>query len=304
MMSDITRDPIAGAVGDPQLRRPSWPVSAFIDGGFAVGAYLASYWLRFDSERLAAFLPGAWSTMPVVGAMRRGALAGAYARRPRVDWLSGSSLRRGNSARSRPDSLLGVLSRDSRGSRGRVRRRRGAAVDCRHRVAGRVGAESAGARSRLRARGGRRARRSRRGDDARPSSWEPLPLPELLKALVLKDLKLKYRGSVFGFLWSLANPLLMIVVYTLAFTFILGMRSEMFVFYLMLGPALLDVLRQLRMMSTASIVDNARPSEDRAVSARDSADRHGALQFAQYLLTIAVFLPVMMLWYRMPPSRR
>ena len=71
-------------------------------------------------------------------------------------------------------------------------------------------------------------------------------IASLLKRLVLKDLKLKYRGSVFGFLWSLANPLLMIVVYTIAFTFILRIRSEMFVFYLMLGPAGVDVLRQLR----------------------------------------------------------
>jgi ABC-type polysaccharide/polyol phosphate export permease len=34
----------------------------------------------------------------------------------------------------------------------------------------------------------------------------------LLRNLVLKDLKLKYRGSVIGFLWSLANPLLMAAV--------------------------------------------------------------------------------------------
>ena len=48
----------------------------------------------------------------------------------------------------------------------------------------------------------------------------------LLRNLVLKDLKLKYRGSVFGFLWSLANPLLMVVVYTVAFTYILRIRSQ------------------------------------------------------------------------------
>ena len=58
---------------------------------------------------------------------------------------------------------------------------------------------------------------------------------ELLKNLVLKDIKLKYRGSVFGFLWSLANPLLMMVVYTVAFTHILRIRREGFVFSLMLG---------------------------------------------------------------------
>src|SRR5262249_459507 len=58
---------------------------------------------------------------------------------------------------------------------------------------------------------------------------------EFLKNLVLKDLKLKYRGSVFGFLWSLVNPLLMIVVYTIAFTYILRVRSAGFVFYVMVG---------------------------------------------------------------------
>ena len=47
----------------------------------------------------------------------------------------------------------------------------------------------------------------------------------LLRNLVVKDLKLKYRGSVLGFVWSLANPLLMIAVYTIAFTYILRLRT-------------------------------------------------------------------------------
>src|SRR5262245_33310229 len=40
---------------------------------------------------------------------------------------------------------------------------------------------------------------------------------ELIRNLVLKDLKLKYRDSALGFLWSLANPLLLILFTSLFF---------------------------------------------------------------------------------------
>src|SRR5687768_7571694 len=78
----------------------------------------------------------------------------------------------------------------------------------------------------------------------------------LLLNLVFKDLKLKYRGSVFGFLWSLANPLLMIAVYTIAFTYILGLRRADFVFYLMLGVLAWTFFASSLMMSTGAIADN------------------------------------------------
>src|SRR5687767_7448670 len=35
---------------------------------------------------------------------------------------------------------------------------------------------------------------------------------QLIRSLVAKDLKLKYRGSVLGFVWSLVSPLLMLGV--------------------------------------------------------------------------------------------
>lgn len=41
---------------------------------------------------------------------------------------------------------------------------------------------------------------------------------QLLTALTVRDLKARYRGSVLGFFWSLANPLLLLGVYTLVFT--------------------------------------------------------------------------------------
>lgn len=40
----------------------------------------------------------------------------------------------------------------------------------------------------------------------------------LIQSLVARDLKARYRGSVLGFLWSFANPLLLLSIYTFVFT--------------------------------------------------------------------------------------
>lgn len=41
---------------------------------------------------------------------------------------------------------------------------------------------------------------------------------QLIAALTARDLKARYRGSILGFFWSLANPLMLLAVYTLVFT--------------------------------------------------------------------------------------
>jgi lipopolysaccharide transport system permease protein len=52
------------------------------------------------------------------------------------------------------------------------------------------------------------------------------PLRDLIRArqlivtLTARDLKARYRGSILGYFWSLANPLLLLAVYTIVFTWI------------------------------------------------------------------------------------
>jgi ABC-2 type transport system permease protein len=124
----------------------------------------------------------------------------------------------------------------------------------------------------------------------------------LLRNLVLKDLKLKYRGSVIGFLWSLANPVLMGVVYTVAFRSILQIRSEGFVFYLMLGLLAWTFFASSAAMSTGAIVDNGGLVKSvwfpRAILPTATV----LFNLTQYLLSVSVILPLMLIYYRVAPE--
>src|SRR4026209_2705372 len=43
----------------------------------------------------------------------------------------------------------------------------------------------------------------------------------LIQSLVVRELKARYRGSVLGFFWSFVNPLMLLLVYTFVFRFVL-----------------------------------------------------------------------------------
>ena len=58
---------------------------------------------------------------------------------------------------------------------------------------------------------------------------------DLVRHLVGRDLRHKYKGSTFGFAWSLANPLLMAAIYTLAFAYIVRVPVPRFPLYLLSG---------------------------------------------------------------------
>lgn len=54
----------------------------------------------------------------------------------------------------------------------------------------------------------------------------------MLKTLVKQDINGRYKGSFFGFLWTLLNPLLMLAVYSLVFQFVFRTGIEHYSIYL------------------------------------------------------------------------
>ena len=58
---------------------------------------------------------------------------------------------------------------------------------------------------------------------------------EMLSNLVRKDLKVRYKGSVLGFLWTFLNPLLQLIIYTIVFSTIMRTNIDKFYIYLFIG---------------------------------------------------------------------
>ena len=120
---------------------------------------------------------------------------------------------------------------------------------------------------------------------------EILSYRALIKNLVVRDLKLKYRGSVLGFVWSLLNPLLILGIYTLAFRFILRVQIENYVYFLMLGLLTWNFFAGAVQASTGSIIGNANLIKKVSFPRETLPIATVLFAFAQFLLALVTFLP-------------
>lgn len=79
----------------------------------------------------------------------------------------------------------------------------------------------------------------------------------VLSTLVSKDFKLKYRRSVLGVLWSVLNPLLMMLVLTAVFSFMFRFNIPNYPLYLILGTILFNMMANSTSDAMTSIIDAA-----------------------------------------------
>lgn len=80
---------------------------------------------------------------------------------------------------------------------------------------------------------------------------------ELLSQLVRKDLKVKYQDSTLGFLWSLANPLLLFAVYSFVFQVVFKSGIPNFGVYLMSGLLIWSAFQGSVQGAAGSVTGNA-----------------------------------------------
>ena len=78
---------------------------------------------------------------------------------------------------------------------------------------------------------------------------------ELLRNLVRKELKVKYKNSVLGFAWSMLNPLFLLAVYTVVFN-ILGTAFDYFTIWLLIGILVWNLFSTSVVAGTTSISGN------------------------------------------------
>lgn len=80
---------------------------------------------------------------------------------------------------------------------------------------------------------------------------------ELIRNLVARDLKVRYRNSVLGFLWCLGNPLLMMTVFTVVFTVLMKSNIPNFPVFILIGILAWNLHAASVMGAISSIVGNS-----------------------------------------------
>jgi ABC-2 type transport system permease protein len=119
---------------------------------------------------------------------------------------------------------------------------------------------------------------------------------ELLRNLVRKELKVKYKNSVLGFVWTLLNPALYLVVFTIVFQELLPNGVDDFAVFFLAGLLAWTLFSSAISGACASIVNNASlvqkvwfPREILPVAAIGAALMHFFFQATVLLSALVLF---------------
>ncbi len=79
----------------------------------------------------------------------------------------------------------------------------------------------------------------------------------MLATLVKQDINGRYKGSVFGFLWTLLNPLFMLAIYAVVFQFVFRADIEHYPIYLFICLMPWNAFNNMIMIGTSCVSNNS-----------------------------------------------
>ncbi|MFI5294023.1 MAG: ABC transporter permease [Thermodesulfovibrionales bacterium] len=87
--------------------------------------------------------------------------------------------------------------------------------------------------------------------------FDILRYKELLRNLVMRDIKVRYKRSVLGFLWVMLNPLFMMLILNMVFSEIFKVATKNYTSYLLSGIILWNFFSQSTSSALKSLLTNS-----------------------------------------------
>ncbi len=129
-------------------------------------------------------------------------------------------------------------------------------------------------------------RLSSAGESFFRSAWRNRPL---IWTLALRELTVRYKGSVLGFLWTFANPVLMMVVYTVIFSSMFKRSVDNYHLHVFAGILLWNVINAIMNESAGCMNANASLITKAAIPPEVITTRVVLTQLLNYCLSLPLF---------------
>lgn len=128
---------------------------------------------------------------------------------------------------------------------------------------------------------------------------------DLILLLIQRDLRIRYRNSVLGYLWSIMNPLLQMAVLAFVFSHLMRFKIEFFPLFLLSGILTWNFIHQSLIVASNSIIQNGGlmkkvklPSAIFPIVSVGSALTNFVFAIIPYFL-IAIFMGKELTWHQL-----
>jgi len=119
---------------------------------------------------------------------------------------------------------------------------------------------------------------------------------DMLRSLVSKELRARYKGSILGFFWTFFNPLLMLIIYSLVFSFIMRSAVEKYPMFLFVALLPWNYFASSLVQGAGSLVHNASLIK-KVYFPREVLPLSVVLaNLVNYLLSLFILVPALLLF--------